>query len=137
MGRPMATVSRVLQAYYREGHIADLRSGRERAKPTEEDKSIVAACVIDPFLSAREIRDELDLENVSVSTIRKMLHGASIHSRIAAQESLKRQAPQRAHEVYVCRRVEVLEEVAQCAHRRGIILHTLGPAVEGVAPIRM
>lgn len=88
-GRPMATVSRVLQAYYREGRIADLpRGGRERATSTEEDKLIVAACVVDPFLSAREIRDELELENVSVSTIRRRLHEAGIHSRIAAQKTL-------------------------------------------------
>ncbi|KAM7298449.1 hypothetical protein ISCGN_019044 [Ixodes scapularis] len=85
----MATVSRVLQAYYREGRIADLpRGGRERATSTEEDKLIVAACVVDPFLSAREIRDELELENVSVSTIRRRLHEAGIHSRIAAQKTL-------------------------------------------------
>ncbi|KAG0430316.1 hypothetical protein HPB47_022805 [Ixodes persulcatus] len=85
----MATVSRVPQAYYREGRIADLpRGGRERATSTEEDKLIVAACVVDPFLSAREIRDELELENVSVSTIRRRLHEAGIHSRIVAQKTL-------------------------------------------------
>ncbi|KAG0413153.1 hypothetical protein HPB47_009695 [Ixodes persulcatus] len=58
------------------------------ATSTEEDKLIVAACIVDPFLSAREIRDELQLENVCVSTIRRRLHEAGIYSRIAAQKAL-------------------------------------------------
>lgn len=55
---------------------------------SEGDESIVAATVTDPFLSARQIRNELRLRNMSIATIRRCLHAAGLHSRIVAQKVL-------------------------------------------------
>lgn len=46
---------------------------------------IVAAAVADPFLNAREIREELGLD-ISCDTIRRRLKEAGLESRVAAQK---------------------------------------------------
>lgn len=46
----------------------------------------MAAAVVDPYLSAKEIRDEVGLENVSLTTIKRKLHEAGIVSKISAQK---------------------------------------------------
>ncbi|KAG0426086.1 hypothetical protein HPB47_026796, partial [Ixodes persulcatus] len=53
----------------------------------DEDPYIIAAVVEDPFLSAREIREELELD-VSDVTIRRRLASADLHSAMAAQKPL-------------------------------------------------
>lgn len=91
-GRPKATVSRVLQAYYREGRICDApRASVGRKTTATEDQLIVGAASENPFLSAREIRDEVGVGNVSVSTIRRRLHEAGLKNQIAVQKTLLEQ----------------------------------------------
>ncbi|KAH7986097.1 hypothetical protein HPB49_026118 [Dermacentor silvarum] len=65
-----------------EGTLADAkRSGRPRV--TTHD--IVAAAVVDPFSSAKEIRDELSL-SISTATVRRRLKEAGISNFAAAQK---------------------------------------------------
>ncbi|KAH7932570.1 hypothetical protein HPB52_024326 [Rhipicephalus sanguineus] len=96
-GRPMGTVSRILKAYRETGRIEDAPRGRPaRATSHEEDLLIVAASAANPFLSAKEIRDELGLRSVSLPTIRRRLHEAGIHSRVASQKTLLEESHRRA-----------------------------------------
>ncbi|KAH7977646.1 hypothetical protein HPB49_003119 [Dermacentor silvarum] len=93
----MGTASRVLKAYREAGRIEDAPRGRpERATSPEEDLLIVAASAADPFLNAKEIRGELGLTRVSLATIRRRLHGAGIHSRVACQKTLLEESHRRA-----------------------------------------
>ncbi|KAH7986350.1 hypothetical protein HPB49_026014 [Dermacentor silvarum] len=83
----MRTVNRVLQAAYYEGRISDVpRASRQRVTSEDEDCLIVAAAVTDSYLSAREIRDEVGLGNISLTTIKRRLHEAGIRSRVSAQK---------------------------------------------------
>ncbi|KAH6930443.1 hypothetical protein HPB50_013660 [Hyalomma asiaticum] len=93
----MGTVSRILKAYRETGRIEDAPRGRPaRATSQEEDLLIVAASVAGPFLSAKEIRDELGLRSVSLPTTRQRLHEAGIHSRVASQKTLLEESHKRA-----------------------------------------
>lgn len=85
--RPIRTVNRILQAHKNEGRISDApRGNRQRVTTEDQDRLIVAAAVVDPYLSAKEIRDEVGLENVSLTTIKRRLHEAGIVSKISAQK---------------------------------------------------
>lgn len=87
-GRPLPTVNPILRAFQEDGRLQDaVRSEQQRATTQEEDLLIVAAAVDDPFLSAREIRELLQLE-VSPQTIRRRLHDADMKSQISAQKTL-------------------------------------------------
>ncbi|KAH7948845.1 hypothetical protein HPB49_002790 [Dermacentor silvarum] len=58
------TVNRILQANKNERRIGDAPRGNpQRVTPEDQDRLIVAAAVVDPYLSAKEIRDEVGLEN--------------------------------------------------------------------------
>ncbi|KAH6922691.1 hypothetical protein HPB50_018006 [Hyalomma asiaticum] len=86
-GRPMRIVNRVLQAYYNEGRISDApRGSRQRVTSEDEDRLIVTAAVAEPYLSAREIRDEVGLGTISVQTVKRRLHEAGISSKISVQK---------------------------------------------------
>lgn len=81
-GRSKTAVTRIIRAFRDEGTLADAkRSGRPRV--TTHD--IVAAAVVDPFLSAKEIRDELSL-SISTATVRRRLKEAGISNFAAAQK---------------------------------------------------
>lgn len=85
-GRSKTAVSRIIRAFRDEGRVADAqRSGRPRVTQNVEDELIVAAVVTDPFLNAREIRDELSLE-VSTPTIRRRLKEAGLSNCVAAKK---------------------------------------------------
>lgn len=85
--RSRDAVSRAIHAYRdEEGRLGDAqRSGRSRSTTQEEDLKIIAAVVEDPFQSAKEIREALQL-NVSAKTIQRRLHEASVLSCVAAQK---------------------------------------------------
>ncbi|KAH9372005.1 hypothetical protein HPB48_000573 [Haemaphysalis longicornis] len=86
-GRPVPTVNRIVQAFTKEGRLADAPRFRPpRATTHEEDRLIVATAVDNPFLSAREIRDMLGLD-ISAQLIRSRLHEADIKGRMAAQKT--------------------------------------------------
>lgn len=86
--RPLKTVNRIVQAFRYVGRIHDAPRGTPpRATTEDEDRYIIAAVVEDPFLSAREIREELELD-VSDVTIRRRLASAGLHSAMAAQKPL-------------------------------------------------
>lgn len=80
-------MSRIIQAFRDEdGRVEDAhRSGRPRATGEEEDMLIVASSVEEPFMSAPELRAELDL-NVSCTTVRRRLREAGLKSCVAAQK---------------------------------------------------
>ncbi|KAG0414676.1 hypothetical protein HPB47_008168 [Ixodes persulcatus] len=86
-GRSKTAVSRIIKAFRdEEGRISDAdRSGRPKKTDEEEERLIIAAAVADPFLSAREIRDELQL-TISCHTIRRRLKEAGLHNCVAAQK---------------------------------------------------
>lgn len=86
-GRSRTCVSRIIQAYRDDqGRLVDAeRSGRPKVTSEEQELLIVAAAVADPFLSAKEIRQELSL-NVSCETIRRRLKEAGLGSCVAAQK---------------------------------------------------
>lgn len=83
----MTAVNKIIQAYRDEdGRLTDApRSGRQRCTSDELDRLIVAAAFEDPFQSAREFRDVLNL-NVSLSTIRNRLKDAGLNGCVAAQK---------------------------------------------------
>lgn len=84
--RSRDAVSRAIQAYRDEGRLGDAqRSGRSRSTTEEEDLKIIAAVVEDPFQSAKEIREALQL-NVSAKTVQRRLHEAGVRSCVAAQK---------------------------------------------------
>lgn len=87
MNRSRAAVSRIIRTYLDHGgSLADReRSGRPRATDTQTDSLIVACVVVDPFIDAKEIRRELQLD-VSLSTIRRRLREAGLWGCVAAQK---------------------------------------------------
>ncbi|KAH7956587.1 hypothetical protein HPB52_010877 [Rhipicephalus sanguineus] len=87
MNRSRAAVSRIIRTYRDHGgSLADReRSGRPGATDTETDSLIVACVVVDPFIDAKEIRRELQLD-VSLSTIRRRLREAGLRGCVAAQK---------------------------------------------------
>ncbi|KAH6938161.1 hypothetical protein HPB50_007333 [Hyalomma asiaticum] len=64
MNRSRAAVSRIIRTYRDHGgSLADReRSGRPRATDTQTNSLIVACVVVDPFIDAKEIRRELQLD---------------------------------------------------------------------------
>ncbi|KAG0445031.1 hypothetical protein HPB47_002804 [Ixodes persulcatus] len=74
----MTAVSRIIQAYRDEG-------GRYRRTSEEVDQLMAAAAVADPFQSAQELRDALDLD-VSLATIRQQLREPGHQSCVVAQK---------------------------------------------------
>ncbi|KAM7290631.1 putative nuclease HARBI1 isoform X1 [Ixodes scapularis] len=81
-------VNRKLQAYCYAGRIENLPRGhRPRATTSEEDSQIVAASRRDPTLTAKEIRDELQLA-ASPYVVRRRLHEGSLHTRVPVRKPL-------------------------------------------------
>lgn len=134
-GRPKATVSRVLQAYYREGRICDApRASVGRKTTATEDQLIVGAASENPFLSAREIRDEAGVGNVSVSTIRRRLHEAGLITRSLRKGTAGAAPSGPANGVRIGRRVLDAGKLA-CGriYGRGFFLYPLESRKESLA----
>lgn len=88
IGRSAQTVNRIIQVWRNEGRLQDQpHLARPRSTTEEEDTLIIAASVVDPFQTPRQIRDTLGLP-VSAPLISKRLVDARIHSRIAEQKPL-------------------------------------------------
>lgn len=85
-GRSTTSVSHIIQAYHDDqGRLINAElSGRPKLT-NEEQKLIVATAVVDPFLSAKKIPQELSLY-VSCKTIRRRLKEAGLRSCMAAQK---------------------------------------------------
>lgn len=82
-GRCRTSVNRIIQAYRRDGRLADAeRSGRPRATDDENDVLIAAAYAADPSLTAKEVRASLSLD-VSCATIQRRLHDAGLYNHRA------------------------------------------------------
>lgn len=87
-GRPLSTVNRIIQKYRDEGLLEDApHNRRPRATTVDEDHQIVAAVAVNPFQSAREVREALAIE-ASVQTVRRRFSEAGLASRMAAQKPL-------------------------------------------------
>lgn len=86
-GRSRTSASRIIQAYHDyQGRLINAElSGRPKVTNDEQEQLIVAMAVVDPFLSAKEIQQELSL-NVSCETIRRILKEAGPGSCMAAQK---------------------------------------------------
>lgn len=87
LNRSRRAANRAIQAYRREhGRLVDAgRSGRPRITQGETDRQIVAAVVVDPFITAKEIREQLNL-SISCCTIRRRLNEAGLRNCVAAQK---------------------------------------------------
>lgn len=85
--RSRRAVRRAIQAYRDEGgRLEDSeRSGRPRATDEESDRLIIAMAATDPFISAKEIRETLNLD-ISCWTIRRRLKEAGLKNCAAAQK---------------------------------------------------
>ncbi|KAH6945097.1 hypothetical protein HPB50_007203 [Hyalomma asiaticum] len=121
-GRSKAAVTRIIRAFRDDGTLADAkRSGRPIVTNHEDDILIVAAAVVDPFLSAKEIRNEQS-PGISTATVTRRLKEAGVSSFSAAQKPF---LPERQRQQ---RRDFALN------HQRWIdFLHTVGSTEEGVA----
>ncbi|KAG0442909.1 hypothetical protein HPB47_015490 [Ixodes persulcatus] len=85
-GRPLKAENRIIRAYRDNGRLTDdQRIGRPRSTDEEADRLIIACVVADPFVSAKDIRSELNL-NISCSTIRRRLREAGLKNCVAAQK---------------------------------------------------
>ncbi|XP_064485837.1 uncharacterized protein LOC135398352 [Ornithodoros turicata] len=83
VGCCLSSVDRIIQRFRDEGQLEDApRSGRPRATTSDEDSAIIAANVVDPFLTAVDLKKELSLQ-ASSTTIRRRL--ASL--RVSVPES--------------------------------------------------
>ncbi|XP_042142891.1 uncharacterized protein K02A2.6-like [Ixodes scapularis] len=70
--RPLKTVNRIIQAYKNEGHIADApHNRRPRVTTADQDQTIVAAVAVDPFLSARDVRNACNLQLLLSENVQK------------------------------------------------------------------
>lgn len=88
----MTAVYRIIQAYQDEERLdldvqpsEALCPGREHCPSDKVDHLIVAAAIVDPFQSAKEIRDALKL-NVSVGTIPELLQDGSLSGCVVMQK---------------------------------------------------
>ncbi|KAH6947151.1 hypothetical protein HPB50_017224 [Hyalomma asiaticum] len=84
--RPLKTVNRIIRAFNKEGRIRDApHRRRQRATTEEEDALMVAAVVGNPFHTAREVRELLDV-GALVATGRRRLWNAGLKKTLAAQK---------------------------------------------------
>lgn len=85
-GRSKTAVSRIIQAFHDEARHTDAkRTSRPRVTTIEDDILVAAAAFVNPFLTARQIADELPI-NASTETIRRRLKEAGLKSCVAAQK---------------------------------------------------
>lgn len=85
-GGSKTAVSRIIQAFRDKARHTDAkRSGRPRVTAIEYDILVAAAAFVKPFLTARQIADELSI-NASTETIRRRLKEAGLKSCAAAQK---------------------------------------------------
>ncbi|XP_064488439.1 uncharacterized protein LOC135400537 [Ornithodoros turicata] len=73
VGCCLSSVNRIIQRFRDEGQLEDApRSERPRATTSDENRAIIAANVVDPFLTVVDLKKELSLQ-ASSTTIRRRL----------------------------------------------------------------
>lgn len=88
VNRPLKTVNRIIQAFSKEGRLCDApHRRRPRATTEDEDALMVAAVVENPFQSARQVREQLDVD-ASLATVRRRLRSAGLRNSVAARKPL-------------------------------------------------
>lgn len=86
--RPLSTVNQIIQKYRDKGLLEDApHNRRPRTATVDQDHQIVAAVALNPFRSAREVREALAIA-ASVPTVRRRFSEAGLASRMAAQKPL-------------------------------------------------
>ncbi|KAH7979223.1 hypothetical protein HPB49_008789 [Dermacentor silvarum] len=84
--RPLKTVNRIIQAYKKDGRIADVpHKARKKVTTEAEERAVVAVAAANPTSTIREIKNSLRLGGVSDTTIKRRLYAAGLKSRSAAQ----------------------------------------------------
>ncbi|KAH7978083.1 hypothetical protein HPB49_004434 [Dermacentor silvarum] len=87
--RPLKTVNRIIQAYKKDGRIADApRKDRKKVTSEAEDMAVVAVAAANPTSTVREIKNSLRLGGISDMTIKRRLYAAGLKSRTAAQKPI-------------------------------------------------
>lgn len=85
-GRSKTSVGRIIHAFQDEGTFADVEcSGRPRVAKHDDNRLTVAAALVDPFLNAKEICEELSL-NISIYIVSQHMRAAGISNCAAAQK---------------------------------------------------
>ncbi|KAH8025564.1 hypothetical protein HPB51_010022 [Rhipicephalus microplus] len=88
LNRPQKRINRILRAFYQKNRLKDAPPQRRPRKTTEEeDASIIAAVVKDPFSTTKKIKEELGL-SLSLSAVRRRLRAAGLKSHVAARKPL-------------------------------------------------
>jgi predicted transcriptional regulator len=83
-GVSQPTVRRVLARYEETKEVSDApRTGGPRKTNFDMDVDIALASLEEPFLTPRQIKRKFDLEDVSISTIKRRLVEADLHGRVA------------------------------------------------------
>ena len=83
-GVSQPTVRRVLARYEETKDVSDARrSGRPRSTDEATDINIAVTARVEPFLMAPSIKRKLDLEDVSVSTVKRRLVEAGLPGRVS------------------------------------------------------
>ncbi|KAH7944142.1 hypothetical protein HPB52_016494 [Rhipicephalus sanguineus] len=84
--RPLKTVNRFIQAFSEEGRLSDApHRRRPKATTEDEDPLIVAAVVENPFQSARQVREQLDVD-ASLAMVGRRLRSAGLRNSVAARK---------------------------------------------------
>lgn len=100
MNRPLSTINRICQAFRDDGRLWNLPRGhRQRATDSAKDLLIVQAAKEIPFITARQIKDSLNL-SASMSTIRRRLHEKGLRSRVPPQKPALSEANKLARLAY-------------------------------------
>ncbi|KAH6947045.1 hypothetical protein HPB50_016909 [Hyalomma asiaticum] len=82
MNRQLCTVNRICQAFREEGRLCNLPRGhRQRVMDSAKDLLIKQAANDAPFITAREIKDSLNL-SATTPTIRRRLHENGLRSHL-------------------------------------------------------
>ncbi|XP_037505633.1 uncharacterized protein LOC119381956 [Rhipicephalus sanguineus] len=76
----------IIQAFSKEGRLCDApRRRRPKATTEDEDALIVATVVENPFQSARQVREQLDVDT-SLAAVRRRLRSAGLRNFVAVRK---------------------------------------------------
>lgn len=100
MNWPLSAINKVCQAFRDDGRLWNLPHGHsQRSTDSAKDLVIVQAAKKAPFITARQIKDSLNL-SASMSTIRRWLHDKGLRSRVPAQKPALSEANKLARLAY-------------------------------------
>lgn len=82
------TVTKIIQKFDERGHVNNsVKTGRKRKTTAHTDRCIVREVKKNPFTTAREVKENLNLP-VSTDTVRRRLKDSGLHSRQPARKPL-------------------------------------------------